>query len=515
MHSLGHTNGNIAKNTLLLYFRQLFTMVVYLYTSRVVLKALGFEDYGLYNVVGGVVTMFTFLTSSMSSASQRFFAFELVKGDNRRLNETFSLLFLSYIILTIITVLLIESTAIWFLNNKMNIPEGRLYAANVVLQFSILTYVANVFSAPYLSVLIAYEKMDIYAYFSILDAILKLVIVYFIAYATVDKLILYSFLLFCSTCIVTLCFKFYCKKKYEECHYIPFYNKERLVEIISFAWWNLLGSLSNLLRNHGVNLLISFFFNPAVNAARGIACQVNGAISSFASNFYTSVRPQITKSYASGEVGRMRNLIYVSSRLAFYLLLFFSLPIFLHVEQVLTIWLGSYPDFTAIFVKIILVYVLFDVFSMPLVAGLQATGKIRTYQLIVSVIKLLNIPISYFFLKKGFSPECTIYVNLALVIICLIPRVALCRTYYRLEISKYLWSVLIRCWFVALICYFVGLTLVSFIKTGNEWFDLFACFMSTFGIILFFVYLFGITSSEKIFLYHFIQNKLSKHDISA
>ena len=454
--NLSADNKRIAKNTLLLYVRQLLTMLVSLYTSRVILQTLGVTDFGIYNVVGGVVGMFSFLTGTLCSATQRYLAYDLANGDAKRLRETFGLVLLTYIIMAIITVILSESFAVWFLNTKMTIPTDRIYAANWVLQFAILTFVVNIFSTPYLSVVIAHEQMDVYAYVSIADVVLKLLIVFLLQVFFFDKLILYSILMFCSSMLITLCYAFYCHRNYKESHFQFFYDKARFVEMTAFAWWNMIGALAKVLRSQGINVLLNLFFNPAINAARGIAYQVNNAIISFANNFYTAVKPQIIKSHAIGEDSHMRQLIISSSKLAFYLLLLISLPIALNTNYILSLWLVSPPEYTSLFVQLVLLNALAEVFSLPLVAGLQATGNIKYLQLSVSLLYLLNIPISYVFLRLGYPPETPMIVSLSLVVVCMLPRLLLCKHYYGLSIKQYTLDVLVRGWTIVILCYIIG-----------------------------------------------------------
>lgn len=455
MSNFSSNNKRIAKNTLLLYFRQLLIMVVSLYTSRVVLQTLGVTDFGIFNVVGGMVTMFSFLMSTMASASQRYLSYDMASGNDEKLRQTFGLVMLTYILLIVITVILIEVTAVWFLNNKMTIPPERLGAANWVLQFAVLTFVAQILATPYLSVVIAREKMEVYAYVSILDVVLKLLIVYLLVVFSYDKLLFYSFLMFLSSLLITIIYMLYCRRNFMESRCNYFYEKSRLKEMLGFAWWNMIGTLSNLFRSQGINILLNMFFNPAVNAARGIAYQVNSAITGFANNFYTAVRPQIIKTHALREDERMRSLISYSSRLAFYLMFILSLPIIIHAKPLLALWLGNPPEYASLFVQLILVNALLEVFSMPLTTGLQATGNIKSYQLIVSGIYLLNIPVSYVLLKLGMPPESPMYVNIALVLVGVIPRLLLCRKYYLLSIRQYTKEVLLRAALVAISCYLI------------------------------------------------------------
>lgn len=451
MSAVSSNNKRIAKNTIALYFRQILTMIVSLYTSRVVLNTLGVVDYGIYNVVGGVVVMFGFLNSTMASASQRFFAID-ISNNKPRLRQTFSLTFLSYLIIAITAFILCETFAVWFLNNKMVIPVERMYAANWVLHFSIITFVVNIMTAPYLSLIIAREKMAVYAYSSVVEAILKLGVVYLLLLAKWDKLIVYSVLMFCVTFFVTAFYRHYCKKQFEESHYFFYYDKRRLKEMFSFAGWNILGAIANVLRSQGINVVLNLFFNPAINAARGIAYQVNSAISSFSNNFYTAVRPQIIKQYANGNHSEMFKIIYYSSKLSFFLLLIISMPILVYTDDILVIWLKTPPAYTSLFVRLIILNSLIEVINFPLVNGLQACGRIKGYQIFISIMYLLILPISFILYKLSFPPETAMIVNVVIVGISVIPRLIFCKKYISLSIVDYTKAVILRVAIVSFPC---------------------------------------------------------------
>ena len=501
--------ARIAKNTLLLYFRQILIMLVSLYTVRVVLNVLGEVDYGIYNVVAGVVTMFGFLTSTMASASQRYLAVDLTTGDLNKQKQTFGLILWTYIILIVITVILAESIAVWFLNAKMTIPDNRIYAANWVLQSAILLFVVNIMATPYLSAVIAHENMKVYAYVSIFDTVLKLAIVFVLKLISCDKLILYSVLLFSSSVLTTLYYVFYCRRSFPECNAKLFYDKQQMKEMILFAWWNMIGSISNLLRSQGINVLLNLFFNPAINAARAVAYQINNAISSFSNNFYTAVKPQIIKSYAVGDNERMNILITSSSRFAFFLIFILSLPIYLNIDFILYLWLENPPEYASLFAKLVLINALLEVFSMPLVTGLQATGNIKIYQIIVSGIYLLNIPISYILLNIGFPPETTMYVNIILVFSALIPRISICKRFYNLAIKNYVLNVLIRSFAVASLCFILGYYIVKYVGDDTTW----KLILSSSAIVLTatpVIFSLGFTMLEKQYAKSKITNSLSR-----
>ena len=388
-------------------------MAVSLYTSRVVLNALGVEDFGIYNVVGGVVAMFTVLSGSLSAAISRFITYELGKGNQENLNKIFSSAITIQLGLAGIIILLAETVGIWFLNVKMNIPEIRMEAANWVFQFSILTFAINLISVPYNASIIAHEKMSAFAYISILEAIGKLAIAYLIVVSPMDKLIFYAILM----CIVALIVRFtygnYCKRHFSECTYHFIWDKQLLKQMFGFAGWNFIGASSAVLRDQGGNVVINLFCGPTVNAARGIAFQVNTAVNQFVTNFMTALNPQITKSYAAGNKEYMMTLIFQGARLSFYMLLLLSLPILINTHYILGLWLKLVPDHAVLFVQLVLIFAMSESISQPLITAMLATGKIRNYQIIVGGLQMMNLPISYLLLRLGFFPEIVIIVAIS------------------------------------------------------------------------------------------------------
>lgn len=435
-------NKRIAKNTLLLYFRMLFTMAVSLYTSRVVLNALGINDYGIYNVVGGLTAMFSILSGSLSAAISRFITFELGKNNAQKLKTVFSTSVTVQLLLAVVVVILAETLGIWFLNAKMNIPADRMYAANWVLQYSIFTFAINLVSIPYNAAIIAHEKMSAFAYISIVEVILKLAAVYILHVFMYDKLVTWAFLLFLISLIIRCIYGIYCKKKFTECTYHFIIDKPLLKEMIGFAGWNFIGNSSSVLRDQGTNIALNLFCGPAVNAARGIAVQVNSAIQSFVSNFMTALNPQITKSYACGDKSYMMTLLKQGGRLSFYMLLLLSLPIIIETPYILKLWLKIVPDYTVAFVRLILIFTLIESLSYPLITGMLATGRIKNYQLIVGGLQLLNFPVSFFLLKWGATPEITIIVAICISICCLFSRIWMLRNAIGLNINLYLKKVI-------------------------------------------------------------------------
>ena len=428
MTEISKNSKRIAKNTMMLYVRMLLLMAVTLYTSRVVLKALGVNDFGIYNVVGGVVTMFSILSNSLSSAISRFITYELGKNDFTKLKSIFSTAITIQIILAVIITLIAETIGLWFLNTKMNIPVERMEAANWTFQFSIITFVINLISVPYNAAIIAHEKMSAFAYISIFEAILKLSVAFLIVISPIDRLIFYACLICTISLIVRLIYRHYCKSHFKECTYSFYWDKGLLKQMFRFAGWNFIGSSSALLRDQGGNILINLFFGPAVNAARGIAFQVNSATQNFVTSFTMALNPQITKSYASKNFDYMMKLIFKGARFSFYLLLILTLPIFLNTNYILKLWLGIVPEHTVQFIRLILIFTLSESISQPLITAQHATGKIKNYQIIVGGLQMLNFPIAYLALKNGAIPESIFFIAIIISQSCLIARLWMMKT---------------------------------------------------------------------------------------
>ena len=424
----------------------LFSMVVSLYTSRVVLNTLGVVDYGIYGVVGGFVAMFSLISSSLSSAVSRFLTFELGRGDKDRLSKAFSTSLFIHIVLAVVVFIIAETVGVWFVNNKMTIPADRLYAANWVFQASILSFMFGLFSVPYNASIVSHERMSAFACIGILDTTLKLLVVLFIAHCKwhFDKLIVYSLLLVAVSVSLQCIYLMYCRKNFEECRLRVSFDKEFWKEISAFSLWNFIGCTAGILKDQGVNILLNLFVGPVLNAARGVAGSVNGAVSGFAGNFMTALNPQITKSYASGELKYAHYLVERGSRFSFYILLFFAVPILLETDFILTIWLKQYPEHTLNFVRLVLILSLVDSLSNTLITLQNATGRIRNYQLVVGGILLLNFPLSYACLKLGMAPESTYLVAIAVGIMCMLVRLMFVRKTAQLSMGSFVKNVVLN-----------------------------------------------------------------------
>lgn len=504
-------NKRIAKNTLLLYLRMLFTMAVSLYTSRVVLAALGVDDYGIYNVVGGVVAMFSMLSGSLSSATTRFITYELGTGNQENLKKIFSSSVTIQIGLAVLIILLAEAIGVWFLNVKMNIPDARMVAANWVFQFSILTFAINLISVPYNASIIAHERMSAFAYIGILEAIGKLAIAFLIVISPMDKLIFYAILMCAVALIVRFAYGAYCKKHFEECTYHFIFDKDLLRRMFSFTGWNFIGAASAVLRDQGSNIIINLFCGPAVNAARGIAFQVNNAISGFVTNFMTAMNPQITKSYAIGDRDYMMTLIYQGARLSFYMLLLLSLPVLVNTHYILSLWLKIVPDHAVLFVQLVLVFAMSESISNPLITAMLATGKIKNYQLIVGGLQLMNLPISYILIRMGMFPEVVIAVAIVISQCCLAARLLILRGMIGLSIGKYLKKVYLNVLTITVIAAIIPFLMINILTESFQNFILSSLVtLICTGITIYYV---GCSKTEQQFILnklYILRNKLNK-----
>ena len=479
MTVVGSNNKRIAKNTLLLYFRMLFTMIVSLYTSRVVLKVLGVEDFGVYNVVGGVVAMFSVISGSLSTAISRYITYELGKHNIEQLKKVFSTAIAIQALLALLII---------------------IYAANWVLQCSIFTFAVNLISLPYNAVIIAHEQMSAFAYISIIEILLKLIIVFVLMYSPWDKLIVYAVLLLLISVVIRIIYGIYCKCHFLECRWSFIIDKFYLKEMGSFASWNFIGASAGILRSQGVGVLLNIFLGPTVNAARAIAEQVNFAIASFSNNFMVAVNPQIIKSYSQNNIHYSYKLVMSSARLSYFLLLLLSLPIMVGTCFILQLWLTVVPDNSICFIRLALILSLVESLSLPLVTLQQATGKIKWYQIVVGGFHLLNFPFAWLFLYLKFAPEVVYVIAIVLAILCLYARLYMLRILINLSIKTFCIEVFIRVSLVTIISVLLSFFVNNIIDSSDI-----VAMMITFTFTLLFIMIFGLKRSELGIIYYKIK----------
>lgn len=429
-------NKRLAKNTIFLYFRMLLTMVIGLFTSRIVLQTLGVDDFGIYTLVAGFVILFTFINNSLLSGTQRFLSYELGK-DKPNIKEVFSSCFRLHLILSLIFLIAAETIGLWFINTQLVIPEGRLFAANWVYQFSVITCVINIIRCPLNAALISYERMGIYAYIGILEAVLKLVVAYLLYISPIDKLISYSIFTFISMLIILIISTIYTLKKLPEISLRHTPDKECMKEIVNFSKWTIFGSIANVGMEQGLSIIVNLFYGVAGNAAVGIANQVNSHITGFVSNFQVALNPQLTKNEASKDRERQYNLIFKSAKFSYFIMLFLAAPIVLNLDYILHVWLGNYPPHTTSICTFIIIGVLIETLSGPLWVSIFAIGKIRTYQIVISCILLMNVPLALLIGKTGLPPAGVYAIRASLFIFALITRLIYLKKLINLSMQQF------------------------------------------------------------------------------
>lgn len=407
-------NKRILKNSLYLYLRMFVILVIGLFTVRMILSILGVTDYGIYNVVGGVVSMFSFLSGSLATSSQRYFSIEIAKKDELALNKVFSLNLTVFILISIVLVVIAETVGLWFVNCKMTIPPDRLFAANVVYQLSILSFLISLCSVPYNALVVAYEKMSAFAWIGIVEALLKIVIVALLYVMPFDKLIVYGILTLSVSFSIGCSYYVYCMRNLRGSAYRWYWNKTEARQLMAFSGWHFLGTTSVVVRSTGINLLINMFFSPAINGARAIAYQVDSIVCQFANNYFTAVKPQMYKAYSNGEMQGLFRLIMRTTIMNVGLIMLFAFPILCNAEFLLSLWLKEVPPHTVLFVELAMVNSIIDLTSNPMIAPALATGKIKNYQLVTSTFHYLNLPISYIALRLGAEPEMTVVISIVL-----------------------------------------------------------------------------------------------------
>ena len=498
MSQTSDNNKRIAKNTLLLYVRMFFTMGVSLFTSRVILNTLGVEDYGINNVVGGIVTMFGFINSSMSSATQRYITFALGKGDKDQLHTVFSTTLQIHVLIAGLVIVLGETIGLWFLYNKLQIPADRMDAAFWVLQSSIISSFIMIISVPYNACIVAHEEMSAFAYMSILEVVLRLAIVYVLVIFSFDKLILYAFLLVLVQIFIQICYWTYCRKHFEETEYRHVWNRSLFKEMTDFAGWSMFGYLSAVLFGQGLNILLNIFFGPVVNAARGVAVQVQGAIQQFVGNFQMALNPQITETYAKGEMAEMHKLMFRSSRFSFYLLFFLSLPVLFETNFILTVWLKNVPENTVVFLRIMICTALIYSIANPLIVANQATGKVKAYQAICGSILLMILPVSYVCLRLGCPAYAVFVVHFIMEAVAQLARMIMLRPLIGLRVRDYLSNVYNRVFAVVLASSLLP-WLVYANMQDNVW-RFFAVGIVCVFSVSFSAYFLGLSANERLFV---------------
>lgn len=500
-------NRRIAKNTLLLYARQLLTMCITLYTSRVILNVLGVEDFGIYNVVGGFVGMFAVFTAALAVAVSRFITFELGAGNAESLKKVFSTSCFIMCALTLLIGIVAATGGYWFVNNELVIPPERLHSANIVFLVCVINFSIGLIALPYNSALIAHEKMSVYAYISVLDALTKLVIAFALAYSPIDKLVFYSILLAIGSGISQMLYIIYGRLHFPECRSGIRPDKSKLREMFGFAGWNVIGGLAAILRDQGGNVLLNMFSGPAVNAARGIANQVCFTVNTFVASFQTAINPPITKAFAANDKDYFSFLIYQGSRMSYFIVLIFSVPIVFNTPAILQLWLGQVPAHTTLFIQIIFIYILSEAVANPLVTACAATGRMKLYQLVIAPVTLLNIPISYVCLKNGMIPEVVVVVMAFLAWVNVLLKAFVLKRNTGFSVCGFTTKVCLVVFVTTIVAMSLPLAFQRILPQGFLYSIVlfFICILSTFLSI----YYVGCNSNERLMITTYIAKKIS------
>lgn len=499
MPDSSNNSKRIAKNTLILYFRMLFLMLVSLYTSRVVLDALGIEDYGIYNVVGGFIMMFNMINTALVNANSRFINYEMGKGDEGNLSNVFSTAVSVHIGITLILLLFAETVGLWYVNSIMVLPAERLEAANWCFQLSIFNFCLVLINIPYRACIIAHERMKAFAYVSIIDGLGQLVIAFAVVWNPFDKLIYYALLLFVLQNFIRYLYQSYCRRNFQECHYRFILDNNQMKKMLSFSTWNLVGNGAAAIKTHGGNLILNLFFGPTVNAARGLANHVNSAVASFSTNFLMAIAPQITQSYAKKDYSYMISLMNRGARFSYYLLFVISLPLIVNANYILHIWLKEVPPYTVIFVQLSLVVSILYGMTRPLVTGQNATGNVRDFQLMTGFFEFMNLPICYLVLWLGYSPVSVVVVAIVLEFVAVVARIfMLPMTIPYFKPWIFVKDVLLKCVVVTVLAIIVPVLLAYFFEDTfvSLLLNVLVCIISTVCV----VYVIGLYPEEKFYI---------------
>lgn len=442
---LSNRNKAIIKNTIIMYIRMLILLFLSLFTARIVFNALGEVNYGIYNVVGGIIVFFSFLNSGLSNATRKYVTSEIASGTDKSRRIVFNTCVMSHIAISGIVLVLAETIGIWFVNSCLNIPEDRYFAANIVYQFSVLTAILGIMQTPFQAVIIAYEKLSIYAYFTIFDVIFKIIIIFCMQYCDIDKLILYTILMFLTSCINIFAYRIYCYKNFPLCKWLYIKNKKIFKDIFVFTGWSLFGQAAVVATNQGVSVLVNIYLTVIANAAMGISNTIINVVNGFVTNFQTAFNPQITKSYAAKDYEYLNTLILRTSKISSYLLLIMSIPIFFECENLLKIWLGQYPTFAPEFCKISLGYIYLEAISAPFWMLIYSDNRIKKYQILISSVYFLNIILSWIALASGFQAYSVMIVRVFVNIIIVIIRMIYCKFFLpNLQLNKWFIDIVIK-----------------------------------------------------------------------
>lgn len=488
----------IAKNTGFLFIRMIAVVLVGLYTSRVVLQALGFEDFGIYNVVGAVVMYFGFLRTALTNATYRYLAYDIGQNQQEQLTKTYSMAINSHLLMAVCLVPILEIVGIWLINYQLNIPETRITAANIIYQFSILTFIISVIQTPFNSSIIAHEHMNFYALISIVEVVLKLGLAIIITHSGFDHLILYAVLMCATAAIIFICYVLYCVITFKDCRYIRFWDSAILKKFCTYSGWSALVNVADILSSQSISIFFNIFLGVVANAALGISNQVITQLNNFLHTFTQAFNPQIIKSYAAKQYDYFMTLIFSTSKVSYYLLLLVSIPIVLNIRFVLSIWLGDYPADAPLYIQAIIIYSLVDSFQAPLWQAVHATGNLKVHQILMSIIKLLAIPTIYILLRFSYDGSVALLAYAGFNIICAIVRTIYMKYLINLDLAAYIKEIVLP---------IIGVTIISlsasyaFVRVlGDTWQGFLSSSATAVLAIMLCCMIFGLSKQEKQFV---------------
>lgn len=502
-------NKRIAKNTMLLYFRMLITMGVGLYTGRIILNILGVSDYGINNVVGGIVMMASFLNSGLTAATQRFISYEIGRGDEDRLQKVFNTSLVIHGLIAVVILILSETIGLWVVNSYLNIDSDRMVAANWVYQFSILSFIVSIVSVPYNSCIVAHEHMSAFAYISILEASFKLLVAFSLMFINMDKLILYGFLCFMVSVIIRFCYNLYCRHNFDECNAKFVIDKVLLRDMTSFSGWSMFGNLGFIGRDQGANVILNIFTGTTLNASRGIGLQVSGLVNQFSVNFTMAMNPQITKLYAAGNINDCSRFVYEGAKISFYLLAIISIPVIINADYLLRLWLGIVPPYTSQFLILSLFVSMLYCLTQTVMVAIQATQKVMTFQIGICIILFLELPFVWLVLAKGLPPYYIMLPQIISSIIAIVFRFYLLKKYVpSFSWYVYISDVLLRSIFVVGICLYMSSIIHDLFSETFVNLILTSLIADVITVII--VYFLGLTKNEKVTIHRYVLKFIHK-----
>lgn len=509
MQGVQANNNRIAKNTIFLYVRMFFVLIVSLYTSRVVLNTLGVSDFGVYTVVGGFVSLFGFLNSTLSSSMSRFFNYEGGQRSEEGVREVYTAGFWIHVLLAVVVLILLETFGLWYINNVMVVPDDRLHAANILLQYSIFSMTLVILEIPYTSAIMSYERMDFYAIVSIIDVVLKLLIVLALPFIPYDKLISFATLTLIITIADFLLYFIYAKRKFGALKLDGKVNKTLYKSFLSFSGWNLLGTFAYLLKGQGLNMILNVFFGTLINAARGVAYQVSGAISGFYSNIATAFRPQLVDAYSKKNYERVLNIFFSESRICYCLILVLIVPVIIKIDYVLQLWLGdAVPEYANIFSILVLIDMLIGTLNAPCTQVAYSVGKLKKYQIITSIINLMLLPSCWAFLKMGYDAVTVFVITIVFSIINQTVCLILLRELFVYRLSDYAKNVLFPCITLSVLLPIVPYLLSCSLE--DTFFSLIIICLCDIVIAAIVFYFFGMNNKEKEMINTYLVKTKSK-----